>query len=600
MVLGDVNGRDISWVRWWRRWRESIPPTVSFTTPASGASNVALNSAITTSFSEAMTASTINTTTFTLKQGTTSVAGSVNYVGTTATFTPAANLAASLPYTATISTGVRDVAGNPIAAAYSWTFTTGTTTDTTAPTVSATIPMDTSSGVSLNSNIAATFSEAVNAATITSTSFTLMQGASAVPGTVTYVGTTATFDPTSNLVASTTYTATVTMAVKDFANNALSTNKVWTFTTGTTTDTTAPTVSSTTPLNAASSVGINSNILANFSEAMDASTLSTSTFSLMKGSVAVSGVVDYVGTTATFNPNIDLAASSVYTATVTTSAKDLAGNALASNQVWSFTTGAASANPTAPNFGEAGRFVIFASAAISGDAATAISNGDIGITPAARTFITGLTPSANTSNPGGFTELTNGLSYAPEDSNTIAPSGYTIPYPYPLKTATVTIGSPWATTGAMLTQASTDLGVADTFLAADPNPSAPTQVLATDLGNMVMTRGVYKSASNVTITTGSLTLDAQGDPNSVFIFNIGGTLTTGAPGGSIILTGGALAKNVYWRTAGITTIAANTAFKGTVVATTQVNVLSGAAITGSLFAVTDRVTLISNAVTKAP
>ena len=363
-----------------------------------------------------MSASTINTSTFTLKQGTTPVSGSVSYVGTTATFTPAANLTASVPYTATISTGVRDAAGNPIAAAYTWTFTTGTTTDTTAPTVSSTTPLDAASGVSLNSNIAATFSEAVNAATITPTSFTLMQGTSAVPGTVTYVGTTATFNPTSNLVASASYTATITTAVKDLANKSLAANKVWTFTAGTTTDTVAPTVTTTTPLNAASGVGISSNIQANFSEVMDANTLTTASFSLMKGSTAVSGVVDYVGTTATFNPNIDLAASSVYTATVTTSATDLAGNALASNKVWSFTTGSAIVNPTAPNFGEAGRFVIFAYAAVSGDAATTISNGDIGITPTTRTAITGLTPSANTSNPGGFSELINGLSYAPEDS----------------------------------------------------------------------------------------------------------------------------------------------------------------------------------------
>jgi hypothetical protein len=151
----------------------------------------------------------------------------------------------------------------------------------------------------------------------------------------------------------------------------------------------------------------------------------------------------------------------------------------------------------------------------------------------------------------------------------------------------------------MLTQANTDLGIAATFLAADPNPSASTQVCPLELGTLVLTRGVYKTASNVGITTGSLTLDAQGDSNAVFIFNIGGTLTTGASG-SIILANGAQAKNVYWRTAGITTIAAGTTFYGNVFATTQINVLAGANITGSLFAITDRVTLISDTVTKAP
>jgi hypothetical protein len=116
---------------------------------------------------------------------------------------------------------------------------------------------------------------------------------------------------------------------------------------------------------------------------------------------------------------------------------------------------------------------------------------------------------------------------------------------------------------------------------------------------LTLTRGVYKTASNVGITTGSLTLDAQGDPNAVFIFVIGGTLTTGAPGGSIVLANGALAKNVFWTTAGVTTIGPGTIFYGSVFAQTQVNVLAGAQITGSLYGITDRVTLIADTVTKA-
>jgi hypothetical protein len=152
----------------------------------------------------------------------------------------------------------------------------------------------------------------------------------------------------------------------------------------------------------------------------------------------------------------------------------------------------------------------------------------------------------------------------------------------------------------MITQVRTDLGKAYAFLAANPNPSAPTQACPTELGGQVLTRGVYKTASNVGITTGILHLDAQGDPNSVWIFSIDGTLTTGAPGGSISLDNGALAKNVYWRVAGVTTIGPGTLFKGNVFAWQQVNVLAGANITGRLFSVTEQVTLISDTVTKAP
>jgi hypothetical protein len=239
---------------------------------------------------------------------------------------------------------------------------------------------------------------------------------------------------------------------------------------------------------------------------------------------------------------------------------------------------ALSANPTAPNLGETARFVILASQLVSTTGTTAISNGDIGIIDMARTYFKGFTTGAG---KGQYTELTNGLSYAHDDM-----PPFLIPAPY-------------ASTIAFLNQVRTDLGIANTFLAADPNPSAPTQVCPIELGTLVLTRGVYKTSANVGITTGPLHLDAQGDPNAVFIFSTDGTLTTGASG-SIVLDNGALAKNVYFRTAGVTTIAAGTTFYGNVFAKTQVNVLAGANVTGRLFAVTDQVTLIADTVTKAP
>jgi len=214
---------------------ESTPPTVSSTSPISTATGVALNKKITVTFSEAMLPATCTTTTFTLKQGTTPVTGTVTCVNKTAVFDPITNLLANTEYTATITTGVKDLAGNRLAANRVWTFTTGSTTDTTAPSVSSTDPTDAATSVARNQNITATFSEAVDPATITGTTFTLKQGTTAVSGTVTSSGSTATFAPTTNLDASTVYTATITTGVKDLADNALAANKVWTFTTGTTT-----------------------------------------------------------------------------------------------------------------------------------------------------------------------------------------------------------------------------------------------------------------------------------------------------------------------------------------------------------------------------
>ena len=158
---------------------------------------------------------------------------------------------------------------------------------------------------------------------------------------------------------------------------------------------------------------------------------------------------------------------------------------------------------------------------------------------------------------------------------------------------------PYSSTIAFLDQVRTDLGIAYTFLAADPNPAAPTQVCPIELGGLTLTRGVYKTAAGVTIQTGDLTLDAQGDPDSVWIFSIGSTLTTGAPGGDIVLINGAQAKNVYWRVAGVTQIGTDTIFKGNVFGWQQVNALTGANVQGRMFSVTEQVTLNANPVTKA-
>lgn len=119
---------------------------------------------------------------------------------------------------------------------WNYTCTTATTTaDTTAPTVTATTPADTATGVATTTAVTATFSEAMNAATINNTTFTLTGPATTtVAGVVSYnTGTrVATFAPATTLLASTTYTATITTGVRDQGgNNAMASNKVWTFTT---------------------------------------------------------------------------------------------------------------------------------------------------------------------------------------------------------------------------------------------------------------------------------------------------------------------------------------------------------------------------------
>src|SRR5437762_367156 len=190
---------------------------------------------------------TITPVTFTLKQGTTDVAGTVNYAGVTATFNPLSTLAANTTYTATITTGARDLAGNALATGFSWSFTTGVTPDTTRPIVSSTVPANAATGVAISHKIAATFRAAMDPLTITQVTFTLKQGTTAVAGTVISAGVTATFNPVSPLAPNALYTAPITTLVRDPALYGPATGFSWSFTTGVTPDTTPPIVSATVP-----------------------------------------------------------------------------------------------------------------------------------------------------------------------------------------------------------------------------------------------------------------------------------------------------------------------------------------------------------------
>src|SRR5437588_5499975 len=165
---------------------DTTAPTVSFTVPATAATGVAISGKIAVAFSEAMDPLTITPVTFTLQQGTTAVAGTVSYAGVTATFKPVRTLAPHTTYTATVTTGARDLAGNALAANFVWSFTTGATPDTTRPTVSATVPANAATGVAISQTITAAFSKAMDPLTITTANFTLKQGATAVAGTVSY------------------------------------------------------------------------------------------------------------------------------------------------------------------------------------------------------------------------------------------------------------------------------------------------------------------------------------------------------------------------------------------------------------------------------
>jgi hypothetical protein len=103
-----------------------------------------------------------------------------------------------------------------------------------------------------------------------------------------------------------------------------------------------------------------------------------------------------------------------------------------------------------------------------------------------------------------------------------------------------------------------------------------------DLGGLILTNGVYNDSSSFAIT-GTLTLDAQGDPDAVWIFQAGSTLVT-ASASKVALTNGAQARNVFWQVGSSATLGANAVFSGTILALTSITMVTGSMIDGRAMA----------------
>lgn len=502
-------------------------PIVISTNPVNAATGINISSKIAASFNKIMDSTTINSITFRVMEGGSPVAGVVTYSGVTATFSPTVLLKTSSKYTAFITTGAKDLAGNAMIENYVWSFTTGASTDVIAPTVISTDPFDTESGVILNKKIFAKFSEVMDSSSINTSTFLLKAGTTSITGKVSYAGNTAVFSPSVNLTANTSYTATITSGARDLGGNALANEYVWTFTTGASTDAIKPTVIATDPVNLAVNVALNKKITATFSEVMNAQTINSLTFSLKQGGIPIAGIVSYSGTTAVFSPSTSLMPNTLYTATITTGAEDLAGNSIVSDYTWSFTT--SSTSP--PTFlGSVALFGAFGgNAGITNSGLnTVINNGSIGTT-AASTLIT------------GFHDGTTGDIYTetPLNVGLVAGRIYTAP-PFP--------GT--ATSFSIASQASLDATVAYNSISPASKPGGMDPG-AGELGGLTLAPGIYKSASGTfKITNGDLTLDAMGDPNAQWIFQTAAGLTVGVAGPagarSVKLINGALAKNVFW------------------------------------------------------
>ncbi|MBV6518232.1 MAG: hypothetical protein DCC43_07945 [Candidatus Brocadia sp.] len=419
-------------------------PTVSTTSPAENEAGVAVNSAITATFSEPMDANTITTATFTPTDGVTPVTGTVSYTGTTATFMPSGNLSYATNYTATITTGATDLSGDALTSAYTWSFTTGA-----APPqgLLAYYTFNEGSGTVINDSSGNGNTGAINEAAWTTgrsaggLSFDglndyvyLGNPLSLQPGAVSVSAWFKTTDSNGIIIrkrsygygldvwnsgrisfwiynsAATLFRASSLLAYHDnlwhhavgvydgstvrlyidgaqvasapagtifygaggiaigrdgdssgsyysglidgvsIYNRALSNQGVSDlFHNPGLFDTIPPVVSSTSPARDATGVALNSAITVTFNEAMNASTINTSTFTVSNGVSDIEGTVSYRGETATFTPSSNLTYATSYTARITGGVRDAGGNALTGNYSWSFIAGAPDTTAPAVN-----------------------------------------------------------------------------------------------------------------------------------------------------------------------------------------------------------------------------------------------------------
>jgi hypothetical protein len=330
---------------------------------------------------------------------------------------------------------------------------------------------------------------------------------------------------------------------------------------------TIPTVTSNSPPDDASDVALNRRVRATFSEPMDPDTLDTTSFTLVSLSTdaggPIEGTVVATGSSVVFEPDAPLAADTEFLATISTEATDAEGTPLAAEHSWSFTTGELSIPGDPIDLGTAGDYVILAKSAISTVPPSAIV-GDVGISPAAASFITGFSLTA---------DGTNVFSTSPQVTGQLFAADYTSPTP------------------ANLTAAVSDMELA--FTDAAGRAAGSTELGAGNIGGMTLTEGVYSWGTGVLIPT-ELTL--LGNATAVWIFQIAQNLTV-SEGTNITLAGGALPQNVFWQVSGAVTIGTTAHFEGVILSQTAITLGTGASIDGRLLAQT-AVVLRTNAVTE--
>jgi methionine-rich copper-binding protein CopC len=566
-LAGNPLASDYTWTFTTASDVDVIPPTVTFANPADGSTGVALETNLHVAFSEAMDATTVTAATFRLTgPGAVSIPGAVFYdvLNPIATFSPVGALAPNTTYTARITTGVEDLAGNALVGPFVWTFTTANDADLIPPLVSFTNPGGGATGVAVDANVNAVFNEGMDPSSLNESTFRLLRsGGTQVIGSVAYdpISSVASFVPAGDLDAGETYTARLTTTVSDSAGNDLATPYVWTFTTLSDADQTPPMVTLTNPADGAVDVPLDATVSAAFSEPMDETTVSLATFRLVgPGANDVAGTVHYddsVNPVASFVPSNDLLEDTSYTATLSTGTEDLAGNALILPVSWTFTT--ARITPLGPlDLGSLESFVALAGAGLLNSNPTVDTSlgGDVGLHPSGA-CVSDLAPCTP------IDPDIQGALYAND-------------------------------VGGVAAMAQGDL--ADAIAEAN----ARTTVMAVEaLDGLALHAGVYTSFSSMNLVAGgTLVLDGQSDPNAVWVFKVGSTLTFGDDA-QVLLIGGARADNVFWVTHSAS-LGEGVDLYGSVLANDSISSGNDTIVVGRLLCGTGQLSLESTTVTLPP
>ncbi len=407
------------------------------------------------------------------------------------------------------------------------------------PSVLMVVPQ--SNGVATNREIGVVFNQPMDPASINSSSFVI----TGMTGAVVYdaINKIALFKPSPDFAPNTAYNASITVGARDMSGTPLAAPFNFSFTTRATKDTSAPNIVAVNLVAGATCVPLNQTIQVTFDEQMNPLTIDPSTFFIQ----GVAGTVTYdvVTQMATFTPSANLAAKTTYTIVVTAGALDMGGVPVTPLQQ-TFTTGPCAGGGTqpvalCPNIGN---FSVLAGTTVTNTGSTIVS-GDVGVCPG--TAVTGFPPGL----AGGTIHIADAV--------------------------------------AALAQATLTAGYID---AAGRAGGAS---VAGDLVGQTLTSGVYTSTSSLA-DSGDLTLDAQGNPNAVFIFQIASTLTTGS-NSHIILANGAKACNVFWQVGSSATLGTNSVFNGNIMALTSITITTGVNLQGRALARNGAVTLDTDVIT---